>query len=60
IAAAAEGTTAVAGAVAKVQGGMAAAGAPVAALGDHADVMARQSAALEKELVSLAARLRAA
>ncbi|MFM7422607.1 MAG: methyl-accepting chemotaxis protein [Alphaproteobacteria bacterium] len=60
IAAAAEGTTAVAGAVAKVQGGMAAAGAPVAALGDHADAMARQSAALEKEVVSLAARLRAA
>lgn len=60
IAAAAEGTTAVAGAVAKVQGGMAAAGAPVAALGDHADAMARQSAALQQEVVSLAARLRAA
>ncbi|MFM7607975.1 MAG: methyl-accepting chemotaxis protein [Alphaproteobacteria bacterium] len=60
IAAAAEGTTAVAGAVAKVQGGMAAAGAPVAALGDHADAMARQSAALQQEVVSLSARLRAA
>ncbi|MCA3349389.1 MAG: hypothetical protein INF97_02240 [Roseomonas sp.] len=60
IAAAAEGTSAVAGAVAKVQGGMEAAGAPVAALGDHADAMARQSAALQREVVSLAARLRAA
>jgi methyl-accepting chemotaxis protein len=60
IAAAAEGTTAVAGAVAKVQGGMEAAGAPVTALGDQADAMARQSAGLEQEVVSLAARLRAA
>jgi methyl-accepting chemotaxis protein len=60
IAAAAEGATAVAGAVAKVQGGMEAAGAPVTALGDQADAMARQSAGLEQEVVSLAARLRAA
>ncbi|MCA3368869.1 MAG: hypothetical protein INF89_05180 [Roseomonas sp.] len=60
IAAAAEGTTMVAGAVAKVQDGMEAAGAPVAALGDQADAMARQSAALQQEVVSLAARLRAA
>jgi methyl-accepting chemotaxis protein len=60
IAAAAEGTTAVAGAVAKVQGGMEAAAAPVTALGDQADAMARQSAGLEQEVVSLTARLRAA
>ncbi|MCA3303694.1 MAG: hypothetical protein ING00_12405 [Roseomonas sp.] len=60
IAAAAEGATAVAGAVAKVQGGMEAAGAPIAALGDQADAVARQSAGLEQEVVSLAARLRAA
>jgi methyl-accepting chemotaxis protein len=60
IAAAAEGTTAVAGAVAKVQGGMEAAGAPVAGLGDQADAIARQSAALQQEVASLAARLRAA
>ncbi len=60
IAAAAEGATAVAGAVAKVQGGMEAAGAPVTALGDQADAMARQSAGLEQDVVSLAARLRAA
>jgi methyl-accepting chemotaxis protein len=60
IAAAAEGATAVAGAVAKVQGGMEAAGAPVTALGDQADAMAQQSAGLEQEVVSLAARLRAA
>lgn len=60
IAAAAEGATTVAGAVAKVQGGMEAAGAPVTALGDQADAMARQSAGLEQEIVSLAARLRAA
>ena len=60
IAAAAEGATAVAGAVAKVQGGMEATGAPVTALGDQADAMARQSAGLEQEVVSLAARLRAA
>jgi methyl-accepting chemotaxis protein len=60
IAAAAEGTAAVAGAVAKVQGGMEAAGAPVAALGDHAEAMAQQSAALQREVVSLSARLRAA
>ncbi|MFM8617060.1 MAG: hypothetical protein ACKOC9_20560, partial [Alphaproteobacteria bacterium] len=60
IAAAAEGTSAVAGAVGKVQGGMEAAGAPVVALGDHAEAMARQSAALQQEVVSLAARLRAA
>ena len=60
IAAAAEGTTAVAGAVAKVQGGMEAAGAPVAALDSQAEAMARQSAVLQQEVVSLAARLRAA
>ena len=60
IAAAAEGTSAVAGAVAKVQGGMEAAGAPMAALGHNADAMARQSAALQQEIASLAARLRAA
>jgi methyl-accepting chemotaxis protein len=60
IAAAAEGATAVAGAVAKVQGGMEAAGAPVTALGDQADAMARQSAGLEQEVVSLVVRLRAA
>ena len=60
IAAAAEGTSAVAGAVAKVQGGMEAASAPMAALGDNADDMARQSAALQQEVASLAARLRAA
>jgi methyl-accepting chemotaxis protein len=60
ITAAAEGATAVAGAVAKVQDGMEAAGAPVTALGDQADAMARQSAGLEQEVVSLAARLRAA
>ncbi|MBM3586256.1 MAG: chemotaxis protein [Alphaproteobacteria bacterium] len=60
IAAAAEGTTALAGAVAKVQGSMEAAGTPVAALGDHADAMARQSAALQQEVASLSARLRAA
>jgi methyl-accepting chemotaxis protein len=60
IAAAAEGATAVAGAVAKVQGGMEAAGAPVTALGDQADAMARQSAGLEQQVVSLTARLRAA
>jgi methyl-accepting chemotaxis protein len=60
IAAAAEGATAVAGAVAKVQGGMEAAGAPVTALSDQADAMARQSAGLEQEVVSLVVRLRAA
>jgi methyl-accepting chemotaxis protein len=60
IAAAAEGTTAVAGAVAKVQGGMEATGAPVAALDSQAEAMARQSAVLQQEVVSLAARLRAA
>jgi methyl-accepting chemotaxis protein len=60
IAAAAEGATAVAGAVAKVQGGMEAAGAPVTALGDQADAIARQSAGLEQEVVSLVVRLRAA
>jgi hypothetical protein len=42
------------------EGGMEAAGAPVTALGDQADAMARQSAGLEQEVVSLAARLRAA
>ncbi|MCA3280264.1 MAG: hypothetical protein ING10_13430 [Roseomonas sp.] len=60
IAAAAEETTAVAGAVAKAQGGMEAVVAPVAALGDHADAVAQQSVALQQEVVSLAARLRAA
>jgi len=60
IAAAAEGTTAVASAVASVTGGMDAANAPVSALGDQAAVMARQSAALQQEVISLAARLRAA
>jgi methyl-accepting chemotaxis protein len=60
IAAAAEGATAVAGAVAKVQGGMEAAGAPVTALGDQTDAMARQSAGLQQQVVSLTARLRAA
>ena len=60
IAEAAEGTTAVAGAVAKVQGGMEAAGAPVSALDSQAEAMARQSAVLQLEVVSLAARLRAA
>jgi len=60
IAAAAEGTTAVAGAVARVQGGMEAAGAPVSALDSQAEAMARQSAVLQLEVVSLAARLRAA
>jgi methyl-accepting chemotaxis protein len=60
IAAAAEGTSAVAGAVATVQGSMAAAGAPVTALGQHADAMAQQSAVLQQEIVTLAARLRAA
>ena len=60
IAAAAEGTSAVAGAVATVQGSMEAAGAPVTALGQHADAMAQQSAVLQQEIVTLAARLRAA
>lgn len=60
IAAAAEGATAVAGAVAKVQGGMQAAGAPVAALDTQYEAMAQQSAALQQEVVSLSARLRAA
>jgi methyl-accepting chemotaxis protein len=60
IAAAAEGATAVAGAVAKVQGGMEAAGAPVAALDTQYEAMAQQSAALQQEVVSLSARLRAA
>ena len=60
IAAAAEGTTAVASAVASVTGGMDAANAPVSALADQAAVMARQSAALQQEVISLAARLRAA
>ena len=60
IAAAAEGTTAVASAVAKVQGGMEATEAPVAALDSQAEAMARQSAALQHEITSLAARLRAA
>jgi hypothetical protein len=40
-----------------VQGGMEAVVAPVAALGDHADAVARQSVALQQEVVSLAARL---
>jgi len=43
-----------------VQGGMEAAGAPVAALDSQAEAMARQSAVLQLEVVSLAARLRAA
>ena len=60
IAAAAEGTIAVAGAVAKVQGGVEAAGAPVAALYTQYEAMAQQSAALQQEVVSLSARLRAA
>ena len=60
IAAAAEGTTAVASAVTSVTGGMDAANAPVSALADQAAVMARQSAALQQEVISLAARLRAA
>jgi len=60
ITAAAEGTSAVVGAIAKVQGGMEAAGAPVAALDDQSHAMARQSAALQQGIVSLAARLRAA
>ena len=60
IAAAAEGTTAVAGAVAKVQGGMEAVGVPVAALDTQAQAMARQSAALQQDIASLTARLRAA
>jgi methyl-accepting chemotaxis protein len=60
IAAAAEGTTAVAGAVAKVQGGMEAVGAPVTALDTQAEAMVRQSAALQQEITSMAARLRAA
>ncbi|MFN7308890.1 MAG: methyl-accepting chemotaxis protein, partial [Alphaproteobacteria bacterium] len=60
IAAAAEGPTAVAGAVTKVQGGMEATGAPIVVLSDQAAAMARYSAALEQEVASLAARLRAA
>lgn len=60
IAAAAQGTSAVAGAVATVQGSMEAAGAPVTALRQHADAMAQQSAFLQREIVTLAARLRAA
>lgn len=60
IAAAAEGATAVAGAVAKVQGGMEAAGTPVAVLDTQAEAMARQSAALQQDVISLSARLRAA
>ena len=60
IAAAAEGTSAVAGAVATVQGSMAATGAPITALDQHADAMAQQSAVLQQEIVTLAARLRAA
>jgi methyl-accepting chemotaxis protein len=60
IAAAAEGATAVAGAVAKVQGGMEAAGTPVAELDTQAEAMARQSAALQQDVISLSARLRAA
>ena len=60
IAAAAEGATAVAGAVAKVQDGMEAAGTPVAELDTQAEAMARQSAALQQEVISLSARLRAA
>ncbi|MBJ7250666.1 MAG: hypothetical protein JHC89_04595, partial [Acetobacteraceae bacterium] len=35
------------------EGGMEAAGAPVTALGNQADAMARQSAGLEQEVVSL-------
>jgi methyl-accepting chemotaxis protein len=60
IAAAAEGATAVAGAVAKVQGGMEAAGTPVAVLDTQAEAMARQSAALQQDVISLSSRLRAA
>ena len=60
IAAAAEGTTVVAGAVAKVQAGMEATDAPIAALGDQADAMARQSVVLQEEVASMAERLQAA
>lgn len=60
IAAAAEGTSAVAGGIAKVQDNMQAADAPVLALGDQANAMAEQSAALQQGIAALAARLRAA
>ena len=60
IAAAAQGTSAVVGAVATMRGGMEATGAPISALGQHADAMAEQSAGLQQEIVTLAVRLRAA
>ena len=60
IAAAAEGASSVAGAVAEARGGMEAAGAPIIALGRHASAMAEQSAVLQQEIITLAARLRAA
>lgn len=60
ISAAAEGSSAVVGAVAVVREGMAATEAPVAELGAQADAMAGHSAGLEKEVATLAAKLRAA